>query len=126
MIVSADILEEAARALAAHSPDGFVILGSPGEWTFAFINEAADQQFGPSAARIGEPFLEMFPASARSLISNALDAAYQSGDFERYIAKVFDDALRSPAAATKAKRDFLGAYNKLRSSRGKPAVGDDF
>jgi PAS domain S-box-containing protein len=78
--VSADILDEAARALAAHSPDGFVILGSPGEWTFAFINEAADQQFGPSAARIGEPFLEMFPASARSLISNALDAAYRGGD----------------------------------------------
>jgi predicted Ser/Thr protein kinase len=53
-------------------------------------------------------------------------AAYQNGDFERYIAKVFDDALRSNDAATKAKRAFLGAYNKLRSSRGKPAVGDDF
>jgi hypothetical protein len=53
-------------------------------------------------------------------------AAYQSGDFERYIAKVFDDALRSNDAATKAKRAFLGAYNKLRSSRGKPPVGDDF
>ena len=53
-------------------------------------------------------------------------AAYQSGDFERYIAKVFDDALRSNDAATKAKRAFLGAYNKLRASRGKPAVGDDF
>jgi hypothetical protein len=53
-------------------------------------------------------------------------AAYQSGDFERYIAKVFDDALRSNDAATKAKREFLGAYNKLRSSRGQPPVGDDF
>ena len=53
-------------------------------------------------------------------------AAYQSGDFERYIAKVFDDALRSNDAATKAKRAFLGAYNELRASRGKPAVGDDF
>jgi serine/threonine-protein kinase len=53
-------------------------------------------------------------------------AAYESGDFDRYIAKVFDDALRSNEAATKAKRAFLGAYNKLRASRGKPAVGDDF
>ena len=53
-------------------------------------------------------------------------AAYQSGDFERYIAKVFDDALRSNDAATQAKRAFLGAYNRLRASRGKPAVGDDF
>jgi hypothetical protein len=53
-------------------------------------------------------------------------AAYRSGDFERYIAKVFDDALRSNAAATTAKRAFLGAYNKLRSSRGKPPVRDDF
>ncbi|HEX5898636.1 MAG TPA: protein kinase [Solirubrobacteraceae bacterium] len=53
-------------------------------------------------------------------------AAYQSGDFERYIAKVFDDALRSNDAATKAKRAFLGAYNKLRASRGQPPVGDDF
>ena len=47
-------------------------------------------------------------------------AAYQSGDFERYIAKVFDDALRSNDAATQAKRAFLGAYNKLRASRGRP------
>ena len=53
-------------------------------------------------------------------------AAYQSGDFERYIAKVFDDALRSNDAATKAKRAFLAAYNKLRASRGQPPVGDDF
>ena len=53
-------------------------------------------------------------------------AAYQSGDFERYIAKVFDDALRSNDAATQAKRAFLGAYNRLRASRGRPAVGDDF
>jgi predicted Ser/Thr protein kinase len=52
--------------------------------------------------------------------------AYQSGDFERYIAKVFDDALRSNEAATKAKREFLAAYNKLRASRGKAPVGDDF
>jgi hypothetical protein len=53
-------------------------------------------------------------------------AAYQSGDFERYIAKVFDDALRSNDAATQAKRAFLGAYNKLRASRGRTPVGDDF
>ena len=53
-------------------------------------------------------------------------AAYQSGDFERYIAKVFDDALRSNDAATQAKRAFLGAYNRLRATRGRPAVGDDF
>jgi predicted Ser/Thr protein kinase len=53
-------------------------------------------------------------------------AAYQSGDFDRYIAKVFDDALRSNDAATKAKREFLAAYNKLRAGRGKPPVGDDF
>ena len=51
---------------------------------------------------------------------------YESGDFERYIAKVFDDALRSDDAATQAKRACLGAYNKLRPSRGRPAVGDDF
>jgi hypothetical protein len=53
-------------------------------------------------------------------------AAYQSGDFERYIAKVFDDALRSNDAATRAKRAFLAAYNRLRASRGRPAVGDEF
>jgi predicted Ser/Thr protein kinase len=53
-------------------------------------------------------------------------AAYESGDFDRYIAKVFDDALRSNDAATKAKREFLAAYNKLRAGRGKPPVGDDF
>jgi predicted Ser/Thr protein kinase len=53
-------------------------------------------------------------------------AAYESGDFERYIAKVFDDALRSNDAATKAKRAFLDAYNKLRASRGRTPVGDDF
>jgi serine/threonine-protein kinase len=53
-------------------------------------------------------------------------AAYESGDFERYIAKVFDDALRSNEAATKAKRAFLDAYNKLRASRGRTPVGDDF
>ena len=53
--------------------------------------------------------------------------AYQSGDFERYIAKVFDDAVRSATAATEAKRAFLGRpYNRLRASRGRPAVGDDF
>ena len=53
-------------------------------------------------------------------------AAYQSGDFERYIAKVFDDAPRSNDAATQAKGLFLGAYNRLRASRGQHAVGDDF
>jgi hypothetical protein len=53
-------------------------------------------------------------------------AAYESGDFDRYIAKVFDDALRSNDAATKAKRAFLSAYNRLRASRGRSAVGDDF
>jgi predicted Ser/Thr protein kinase len=53
-------------------------------------------------------------------------AAYQNGDFERYLAKVFDDAGRSSQAATKAKGQFLAAYNKLRSSRGLTPVGDDF
>jgi hypothetical protein len=53
-------------------------------------------------------------------------AAYQNGDFERYLAKVFDDAGRSSEAATKAKREFLTAYNKLRASRGLTPVGDDF
>jgi len=53
-------------------------------------------------------------------------AAYQNGDFDRYIAKVFDDAQRSNDAATKAKREFLDAYNKLRASRGRTPVGDDF
>jgi predicted Ser/Thr protein kinase len=53
-------------------------------------------------------------------------AAYQNGDFERYLAKVFDDAGRSSQAATKAKGQFLAAYNKLRASRGLAPVGDDF
>jgi predicted Ser/Thr protein kinase len=53
-------------------------------------------------------------------------AAFQNGDFERYLAKVFDDAGRSSEAATKAKREFLAAYNKLRASRGLTPVGDDF
>ena len=53
-------------------------------------------------------------------------AAYQSGDFARYIAKLFEDRQRSNDAATKAKRDFLDAYNKLRASRGLTPVGDDF
>jgi predicted Ser/Thr protein kinase len=53
-------------------------------------------------------------------------AAYQNGDFERYLAKVFDDAGRSSEAATKAKRQFLDAYNKLRATRGRTPVGDDF
>jgi two-component system, cell cycle sensor histidine kinase and response regulator CckA len=77
--VSTDNLDEAARALAAHSPDGVVILRSP-DWAFAFINEAADQQFGPSVARLGESFLDLFPASSRSLIGNAIEGAYESGD----------------------------------------------
>jgi predicted Ser/Thr protein kinase len=53
-------------------------------------------------------------------------AAYQNGDFERYLAKVFDDAGRSSEAATKAKGQFLAAYNRLRASRGRTPVGDDF
>ena len=53
-------------------------------------------------------------------------AAYQNGDFERYLAKVFDDAGRSSQAATKAKGQFLAAYNRLRASRGRTPVGDDF
>jgi predicted Ser/Thr protein kinase len=53
-------------------------------------------------------------------------AAYQNGDFERYLAKVFYDAGRSSEAATKAKGQFLAAYNKLRASRGRTPVGDDF
>jgi predicted Ser/Thr protein kinase len=53
-------------------------------------------------------------------------AAYQNGDFDRYSAKVFDDAQRSNDAATTAKREFLDAYNKLRASRGRTPVGDDF
>jgi predicted Ser/Thr protein kinase len=52
-------------------------------------------------------------------------AAYQNGDFERYLAKVFDDAGRSSQAATKAKGQFLAAYNRLRASRGRTPVGDD-
>ncbi|HEX6620016.1 MAG TPA: hypothetical protein VF024_10185 [Solirubrobacteraceae bacterium] len=53
-------------------------------------------------------------------------AAYEKGDFERYLAKVFDDAGRSSEAATKAKGQFLAAYNELRASRGRTPVGDDF
>ena len=53
-------------------------------------------------------------------------AAYEKGDFERYLAKVFDDAGRSSDAATTAKGQFLAAYNELRASRGRPPVGDDF
>jgi predicted Ser/Thr protein kinase len=53
-------------------------------------------------------------------------AAYEQGDFERYLAKVFDDAGRSSQAATKAKGQFLAAYNALRASRGRAPVGDDF
>jgi hypothetical protein len=53
-------------------------------------------------------------------------AAYKNGDFERYLAKVFDDAGRSSQAATKAKGQFLAAYNELRASRGRTPVGDDF
>ena len=53
-------------------------------------------------------------------------AAYEKGDFERYLAKVFDDAGRSSDAATKAKGQFLAAYNELRASRGRAPVGDDF
>jgi hypothetical protein len=53
-------------------------------------------------------------------------AAYEKGDFERYLAKVFDDAGRSSQAATKAKGQFLAAYNELRASRGRAPVGDDF
>ena len=72
---------------------------------------------------------------ARGVLQRSLDydrdlqdgvAAYQSGDFERYIAKVFDDAGRSNQAATKAKRAVPGAYNELRASRGSAPVGDDF
>ena len=80
MTVSTDTLDEAARALAAHSPDGFVILGSPGEWTFMFINEAAVQVFGANVARVGERFIPMFPESTRSRISNAIDSAYNTGE----------------------------------------------
>ncbi|MGZ6644612.1 MAG: protein kinase domain-containing protein, partial [Solirubrobacteraceae bacterium] len=53
-------------------------------------------------------------------------AAYEKGDFERYLAKVFDDAGRSSEAATNAKGQFLAAYNELRASRGRTPVGDDF
>jgi PAS domain-containing protein len=92
--VSTDTLDEAARALTAHSPDGFVILRSPGTWVFAFINEAAEELFAPSAARLGEPFLELFPASARSLIGNALDAAYKTGEPKDVLAPYErDDAI---------------------------------
>jgi PAS domain S-box-containing protein len=74
--VSAETLDEAARALSAHSPDGLVILQSPGEWTFAFINDAAILLFGESAARVGGRFLEVFPEASRPLVAAALDAAY--------------------------------------------------
>ena len=49
-------------------------------------------------------------------------AAYQNGDFERYLAKVFDDAGRSSQAATKAKAQFLAAYNRLRAPRATPSA----
>jgi hypothetical protein len=52
--------------------------------------------------------------------------AYQNGDFERYLAKVFEDATRSSEAATRAKGQFLDVYNKLRASRGLKAVKDNF
>jgi hypothetical protein len=80
---------------------------------------------GPSAPK--DLLVESFERSLdydRDLRDGA--AACQSGDFERYIAKVFDDALRSNDAATRAKRAVLGAYNRLRASRGRPAVGDNF
>ena len=94
MTVSAETLDEAARALAAHSPDGFVILRSPGEWEFAFINEAAAQLFGQDVARVGERFLDLFPASGRSLISTAIDEAYKTGDPKDVLAPYeLDDAM---------------------------------
>ena len=51
-------------------------------------------------------------------------AAYQSGDFERYIAKVFDDALRSNEAATKAKRAVPGGLQQAarRRAAGRPSA----
>jgi two-component system cell cycle sensor histidine kinase/response regulator CckA len=75
---TAGILDEAARALSEHSPDGFVILGAPGDWTFTFVNAAAELLFGPANALIGRPFLNVFPESARSLVATALEAAYRT------------------------------------------------
>ena len=45
---------------------------------------------------------------------------------EGTVVEVFDDAGRSSQAATKAKGQFLAAYNQLRASRGRTPVGDDF
>jgi predicted Ser/Thr protein kinase len=53
-------------------------------------------------------------------------AAYESGDFDRFATKVYDDAFASNDAATAAKKAFLDAYNALRAKRGLAAVADDF
>jgi len=53
-------------------------------------------------------------------------AAYESGDFDRFATKVYEDAFTSNDVATAAKRDFLTAYNALRSSRKLQPVPDDF
>src|SRR4051812_26199015 len=91
--VSRDTLDEAARALSAHSPDGFVILESPGEWTFSFINDAAALLFGESA-RIGGRFLDLFPEASRPLVAAALDAAYSGGEPKDVLAPYqLDDAI---------------------------------
>jgi serine/threonine-protein kinase len=53
-------------------------------------------------------------------------AAYDSGDFDRFATKVYDDAFASNDAATAAKKAFLDAYNALRAKRGLAPVADDF
>jgi PAS domain S-box-containing protein len=92
--VSPETLDEAARALSAHSPDGVVILQSPGAWTFAFINDAAALLFGESAARVGGRFLDVFPEASRALVAAALDAAYNRREAKDVLAPYQrDDAV---------------------------------
>jgi signal transduction histidine kinase/CheY-like chemotaxis protein len=92
--VSADIREEAGRALAAHSPDGLVILRSPGDWTVAFANDVAEKLLGAGNAREGVCFLDLFAGSARSLIERGLDAAFRTQTMKDVIVPYeLDDAL---------------------------------
>ncbi|HEY6219179.1 MAG TPA: ATP-binding protein [Gemmatimonadaceae bacterium] len=76
--VAPALLEEAGRALAAHSPDGIVILTDPGVWNVAFANDVAATLLGTDAVRAGSAFLERFPTTTRSLVERALDAAQHS------------------------------------------------
>ena len=92
--VSPETYDEAARALIGHSPDGVVLLRSPGEWICTLVNDAAGQLFGPTGPKVGQPLLDSFPISTRALIGSALDEARRSGDPRDVLAPwPHDDAI---------------------------------